>query len=81
MLQNSETHLKIDAALYKTFKEYPTTIKKLCDNEVRDVIARYRKEFLKIVCYIFDFNQMVLSFLLKKEIEVIVFVSLSVRLF
>ena len=67
MLQNSETHLKIDAALYKTFKEYPTTIKKLCDNEVRDVIARYRKKFLKIVCYIFDFNQMVFKFSFKKR--------------
>ena len=66
MLQNSETHLKNDAALYKIFKECPTIIGKLCDKEFRDVILRYRKKFLKIVCYIFDFNQMVLEFSFKK---------------
>ena len=31
-----------------------------------DVIVRYRKKFLKIVCYIFDFNQMVFKFSFKK---------------
>ena len=66
MLLNSEIHLKNDAALYKIFNECPTTIGKLCDKELRDVIAQYRKKFLKIVCYIFDFNQMVLKFSFKK---------------
>ena len=36
MLQNSETHLKNDAALYKIFKECLTTIGKLCDKEFSD---------------------------------------------
>ena len=38
----------------------------LCDKEFRDVIVRIRKKFLKIVCYIFDFNQMVFKFSFKK---------------
>ena len=66
MLQNSETHLKNGAALYKIFRECPTTIGRLCDKEFRDVIAWYRKKFLKIVCYTFDFNQMVFKFSFKK---------------
>ena len=47
MFQNSETHLKNDAALYKILKECPTTTGKLGDKEFRDVIVRCRKKFLK----------------------------------
>ena len=65
MLQNSETHLKNHAVLYKIFKECPTTTGKLCNKEFRDVTVRYRKKFLNIVCYIFDFNQMVFKFSFK----------------
>ena len=66
MLQNRELYLKKDAALYKIFKECPTTIEELCDKEFRDVIVRYRKKFRKIVFYIFDFNQMAFKFSFKK---------------
>ena len=66
MLQNRELHLKNDAALYRIFKECPTTIEKLYDKEFRDVIVRYRKKFRKIVFYIFDFNQMAFKFSFKK---------------
>ena len=69
MHQNSETHLKNPAALYKIFKECPTIHRKLCD-----------VKFLKIVCYIFYFNQMTFKFSFKNGVEV-AFVSLSVRLF
>ena len=62
MFQNSEMHLKNDAALYKIFKECLTAIEKLRDEECRDVIVQYRKESLTIVCYIFDLNQMVFKF-------------------
>ena len=40
---------------------------KLYDIEFRDVIVRYQIKFLKIVCYIFYFNQMVFKSSFKKR--------------
>ena len=53
---------------------------KLYDIEFRDVTVRYQIKFLKIVTF-FILIRWFLSLLLKKGVEVIVFVSLSVRLF
>ena len=65
MLQNRQAHLKNPAALYKMFRvsDHPG---KLYDKEFRDVIVRYQIKFLKIVCYIFYFNQMVFKSSFKK---------------
>ena len=68
ILQNSKTHLRNSAAFYKTFKECPTTLGKLYDKEFKDVVVQYRIKFLKIVRYIFYFNQMVFKFSFKKWI-------------
>ena len=66
MLQNSEIRFKNYAAMYKVFKECPTITEKLCNKEFRDVKVRDRKKIFKIVCYIFDFNQMIFKFSFKK---------------
>ena len=80
MLQNSQTHLKNRAALYKILKvsDHP---EKLYNKEYRDVIVRYQIKLIKIVCYIFYFNQIVFKPFLESGVEVIVFVSSSVWLF
>ena len=76
-LQNSETHLK-NASAFSRVSDHP---KKLCDKRFQDVIVRYQIKFLKLVCYIFYFNQMIFKSSFTKWVEVIAFVSLSVRLF
>ena len=59
------TYLKNPAALYKIFKDcdHPG---KLYNEKFRDVIVRYQIKFLKIVSYIFYFNQRVFKSSFKK---------------
>ena len=86
MLQTSETHLKILAGLYKIFRvsDNPGI---LCEKTFRDVLVRNQIK-IKIVCYFSDFNRMVfktflwfLRLLLKSGVKVIIFASMSIRLF
>ena len=65
MLQNSETEFKNPAALYKILKECPNTSENYAIKSLE--MLWYQIKFLKIACYIFDFNQILFKSSFKKR--------------
>ena len=76
-----KTHLSNLAALYKILKRVSEHPGKLCDKEFRDVIVWCQIKFLKQIVIFMILIRWFSSLLLKSGVEVIVFASLSVRLF